>query len=372
MKKTTLLTCAITLFTGLNSFTPSSWAADQIIRPYQSVRNAGMGGVRITTGFYDENFFGNPARVTANPTWRVGLPDPLIEFGAGTFDTFGDLTEGDDTLSQVGNTAGNNNHGRIQMTFPSFYIPKGEGRWAFAFSIITSLQFDMNLHRNFQLDPQAIIDVGPAFTVGRTFLEDQKLSVGVTPHVTYRLASEANYGLDDLIRGASLSPLGSGGDGAHVDFDIGATYDLPWHYKEFDFTTGASINNMLGGKYKNIPVSLADLGTAPPEQPRALNVGVSAKRKSWGKLDDVVFALDVSDIGNNTDGSIFRLLHMGSEVRWRRLQARLGFNQGYWTAGFGADLKILQIDLATYGEEMSLNTGGAEDRRYALRLGFQI
>ena len=50
------------------ALSPSAHALDQIIRPYQSVRSAGMGGVRITTGLYDENFFNNPARVTANPS----------------------------------------------------------------------------------------------------------------------------------------------------------------------------------------------------------------------------------------------------------------------------------------------------------------
>jgi len=39
------------------SISMRSEAVDQITRPYQSVRSAGMGGVRITTGLYDENFF---------------------------------------------------------------------------------------------------------------------------------------------------------------------------------------------------------------------------------------------------------------------------------------------------------------------------
>jgi len=32
----------------------------------------------------------------------------------------------------------------------------------------------------------------------------------------------------------------------------------------------------------------------------------------------------------------------------------------------------INIDLATYGEEMSLNVGGLQDRRFALRFGIDI
>jgi len=80
----------------------------------------------------------------------------------------------------------------------------------------------------------------------------------------------------------------------------------------------------------------------------------------------------VIDFGNNPNGSLYRTLHLGGETHFSILVPRVGINQGYLAAGLGIDLKIFQLDLATYGEEMTLNPGGLEDRRYALRLGFQI
>ena len=35
-------------------------------------------------------------------------------------------------------------------------------------------------------------------------------------------------------------------------------------------------------------------------------------------------------------------------------------------------LKLMTLDFATYGEEISTNMGGLEDRRFAFRLAFQI
>lgn len=348
-------------------------ALDQIIRPYQSVRSSGMGGVRLTTGLYDENFFGNPARVMANPKWKVQLPDPMFETTPGTLSAVSDIIGADDDiLAQVGDKAGTNLHGRVQMTFPSIYIPFENAKMGFAFGLITSTQFDFDLRRSFRIEPQAVTDVGPALTVGRRFLDEDRLAVGVTSHVTYRVASQDGFSFVDLLQGKSLSPLQSGGDGAHLDFDVGATYKLPVQLLEFDLTPGFAINNLLGGRYKNLKLSLLDNGRLPPAQPRTYGFGIAASRESLWKFTDVTVAFEVTDIGNNPNGSLFRLIHIGGEARYGVLLPRLGINQGYLSAGLGLDLKIFTLDFATYGEELSLNSGGLQDRRIALRIGFQI
>ena len=77
-------------------------------------------------------------------------------------------------------------------------------------------------------------------------------------------------------------------------------------------------------------------------------------------------------IGNNPNGSIFRLIHFGHELRLGVFKFRLGLNQGYIAGGLGIDFKVLTIDAATYGEEMSLNAGGLEDRRMAIKIALQI
>ena len=350
-----------------------SMALDNIIRPYQSARAAGMGGVRITTGLYDENFFGNPGRVTQNPNWKVQIFDLMAETTNTTLSTVSDLAGGGDTLTKIGNHAGDNSHGRIQTSFPAVYWPNvGGGRWSYALAILTSTQFDIDLRRSYRVEPQAITDIGPALTVGRKFLDNESLSIGVTGHATYRLASKSGFSFVDLIKGNSLSPLQSGGEGAHLDFDTGAAFDVPWRPGGVVFKPGVSVNNVLGGKYSNLPVHLVKTGIRPIAQPRTYNAGLAATKDHLWKFSETMLALEIQDVGNNPDGSMFRTVHLGMETTLGILSPRVGINQGYLTAGLGLDLKILELDFATYGEEMTLNVGGLQDRRYAVRVGLKI
>jgi hypothetical protein len=357
-----------------SAYSTPAHALNQIIKPYQSVRSSGMGGLKLTTGLYDENFFGNPARVLANPTWRVTVLDPMFETSRSTITNVGDIASADgDTLSGIGGTAGRNNHGRIQFTMPSVYIAKGERKWAMAIGVLTSMQFDVSLRNSYRIAPGALIDVGPALTFGRTFFADERLGIGITPHITSRVATTSELTLSQLISGQSLSPGQTGGAGTHIDVDFGTTYKLPARWLEFDLETAFAVNNLLGGKYSNFKsLKIGDGATLPPAQPRTFGFGLAARRDIWGKFTKTVFALEFQDLGNNRNGSIFRTIHLGGETNWRRIAVRAGLNQGYWTAGMGLDLWVLNLDLSSYGEELSLNAGGLEDRRYALKVAFQI
>src|SRR6185437_15585224 len=85
-------------------------ANDAIIRPYESVRTMGMGGVLYTTGEYDENFFGNPARATENQHFKVELPDFTTVVSAASVGDIGNLTSSSgSTYQKISGTAGDNN-----------------------------------------------------------------------------------------------------------------------------------------------------------------------------------------------------------------------------------------------------------------------
>ncbi|NDD91798.1 hypothetical protein EBZ37_06910, partial [bacterium] len=302
-------------------------ASDQIIKPLQSVRSSGMGGLKLTTGLYEDNFFGNPARVIANPKWRVTIFDPTVETSRSTITNAGDVaSNSSDGLAGIGGTAGNNNHGRIQLSMLSFYIPKGDRRWALAVSpLLTSIQFDVMLRNSYQLSPSAIADIGPALTYGRTFFSDERLTLGITPHVTARVATNSNFTMADLISGKSLSPGETGGAGAHFDFDMGSTYRLPLKLGEFGFDAAFAVNNVLGGKYKNLKaIKLGSTDTPPPAQPRTFGFGIAGSREEWGKFRNTVFGLEIQDLGNNPNGSLFRTVHLGGETNWRRIALRAG------------------------------------------------
>jgi hypothetical protein len=373
MKKNTLCALSLSALSAASVVTsPRAHALDQIIRPYQSVRSSGMGGVRLTTGLYDENLFANPARATANPRFRLTILDPMIETNSNLPSTVSDMLGSGDTIQKIASTAGGNNHGRIQTTMPAFYVPAGEGKWAFGFALVTSTQADVSLRRSFQASPQFITDVGPAFNVARRFLENDALSVGLNSHLTYRIASDQSVSFIDLLNKRSLSPTATGGQSTRLDFDLGATYKLPiLEDSPFKFSAALVIDSLLDGRLDTIgfaPINSIQLRAN--RQLRGIGGGLSATRESWWKLTDTTFAFEMTDIGNNPDGSLFRLVHIGAETHWSVLAIRAGINQGYFTAGLGVDLRFFTLDLSTYAEEMSLNPGGFGDRRYAVRIAF--
>ncbi len=356
----------------------SAFAAENIHNVYRSVRASGLGGVTLTTGQYDENFFGNPARLSADPNWKVGLPDPTIEINSSLMNfasalTGGKATSTDGIAKSLKDYSGKYIHARVETTFPSVFLPNFRGtKMSYAIGLLTSFSTDLGVLQQYSIDPQIVVDAAPTLLVSRKFLAAEELAVGVSMGVAYRLSSGKSFGLPDLFTGTSLSPKDNGGDGGHFDFGIGATYDLPWKLVGWDLASSFAFNNILGGAYTNLPLNLVNTGNKPREQPRKIGLGVAMKKPELWKFNSTVIALELQDIGNNTNGSLFRLLHLGAETKWKIISIRTGVNQGYLCAGLGFDLKALQLDFATFGEEMALNTGSFENRIYSLRLGFQI
>jgi hypothetical protein len=368
--KTKLALVSLVCLSALPSF-----AGDQITRPYQSARSSAMGGVRITTGLYEENFWGNPARVVYNPEWRIQLPDLMAESTVQSIQMVPSIITvannvGSGSTTGLTDLSGKNFHARIQSTFPGIYLPN-LNRFSVAFAVLTSVQTDMILRRDYELSPVAIADVGPAITVGRTFGSEEELSLGVTGRLVGRFATVNSVDIKNFLQTGSLSSGSLLSDGYQYDFDFGANYALPWAPGDVEFTPGFSINNILGGTYQNINMHAITGSGQVPAQPRSFNFGVAAYRHELWIFSGVLASIEMTDIGNNA-GSWTRGLHWGSELDLGLLSLRGGNNQGYWTYGLGLNLKVFQIDLSSYGEETTLNPGGLEERRYAVRLSFQI
>lgn len=351
----------------------SAMALDQIVRPYQSVRSSAMGGVRYTTGLYDENFFGNPARTADNPTWRIDLLNFLAEINTGLKGNVSSVTKGGDKIDNVASTAGENNHLRVQAILPAVYIPQiFSSRNSIAIGLISSTQVDLSLRKNYSVDPSVISDLGPAVSYARRI--NERLHVGVTGHYIHRLATNETYSTIDYIQGKKLNAENAAGEGTAIDFDLGATHDVSWSPFGLDLKTAFAVNNVMKSKFKSGGIDFSKKVTAlPKDQNRSFNAGFSLTKDLIFKTFSLTTAFEVTDVGNNPHGSLFRTLHLGGEMNfWDLISLRTGINQGYFCGGIGFDLPFLKLELSTYGEEMSLNAGGQEDRRYALKLGFAI
>ena len=378
-KQTFTLSSRIAMILIAASATSQAFAYEQIVRPYQSVRTSGMGGVFETTGLYDQNFFGNPARVCANPTWRLTLLDISAEADTTAISNTGTISnviKGSGNIVQdAASTAGSNNHARIQTVMPAWYLPPSMShKWGLGIALITSTQADLGLRNNYSIDDQAYVDIGPAITFGRTFLEDDSLAVGITGHFVDRLNTTSPVSISNLLSGFSFSPTTSGGSGVMIDADVGVTKRLShWHPWGLDVELAFALDNVANGNFSQGALFLKAPNQAQSMY-RSYGGGISFHRESIGILRDPVLAVETSDIGTrNANGSFYRTLHMGAETRLISiLLGRVGINQGYLTAGVGLDLRLLQIDFATYGEELGLNAGDMQDRRYAIRVGLQL
>jgi hypothetical protein len=355
---------------------PQAQAFEQIIRPYQSIRSSSMGGLKVTTGLYDENFHGNPARALANPKTRIALIDPMVEVNSTTLSNVPTLLE--DTENLVGNLAdnpGDNYHGRFQFTFPSVYIaPRAAtdtqpaGKLALAFGVVNSVQFDGAVLSSGDPNIDFVADGTVNATVAHKFLDDESLGVGLNARYHYRAAGKQGYGLLDILQRDTYGVSGGG----KVDFDLGATYVLPVDVlQDTRLEVGAVISNLIEGEFTSSALDTA-INQIPPIAPRTFGFGISAQRASLWKFTNVIAALEFQDIGNNSGGSLFRTVHLGMEARYGILAPRIGFNQGYLSGGLGILTRYVTLELATYGEEMRLNVGDQQDRRYAVRLAFQI
>ncbi len=365
------------LFLNFLCMSSTALAFDGIVRPYQSVRYAAMGSVRMTTGLYDENFFNNPARATANPNDRVTLFQLMPLEGNGRL--FRNRRSITNELAMVDTIYRGNIHYRNQLIMPAFYWNDvGDHHLYIATGLISSLQLDCRMLGNLNTDVNGLIDIGPSVTVAKKYLDDQ-LSLGVTAHLAMRV------GIEPVINGINyfVGPPGQLGiegkatQGTMLDFDLGSTYTL-LKWDNLTVNTGVAVQNILGGNFSNIPFRpFKAVPNRPPVQPRSLGGGFSAEIPHFfGILQDTVAAFEITDIGNNANGSFFRLLHLGAETHFQaigdHIAFRFGINQGYFTLGAGLNYRNFTLDVGTYAEELGLNTGILEDRRYAFNIGFHL
>lgn len=347
-------------------------AVSPILRTFQSVRAAAMGNIRYTTGVFEENFFANPARITDNPENLFQLPKFTFEAGSGTLSSLSNLFKSGGGVSNVSSTVGKPVSARFQLMFPAYYNREFiEPEWSFGVGVLTSAQMVGQVSQSGTISPTTVVGFSPVLTVARKFLPEDRLSVGLNAHFDFRASSGSPFSIVDILKGEISSSL-QGGSGLGLDFDLGSTFKPHWGLGGFNYQLAFAINNLLGGKYNNLGGRISGWPKNPLPSSTSFNFGVAARRSDVWEFSSLVIALEFTDIGNNPNGSLFRTLHFGSEAQWKALAARFGINQGYLCGGLGVDAGFFVMNLSTYGEELGLNAGSLEDRRYALDFGFQI
>ena len=135
------------------------------------------------------------------------------------------------------------------------------------------------------------------------------------------------------------------------------------------------MKNVLGGSFSKSALVNKDATEVPKNIPRVIDVGVQYSAATLGDLE-IRTMLDGKNL-LHPNANLTNTLHAGVEFDyspsgWFKSQIRAGMNQMYYTAGATLLLGVINIDVATYGEEVGTTTTKIENRVYAFKLGMNF
>ncbi len=123
------------------------------------------------------------------------------------------------------------------------------------------------------------------------------------------------------------------------------------------------------GRHTNVGVVVQDLhGKVGNDKfPINLKAGIATN-----PISRLTLAVDIVDLLNKDDVSIFNRIFMGGEFRIPLISLRGGFYQGYPSVGAGVNLKIFKVDYAFYQIEKGQRPGisGMSQHEVQLKLGW--
>jgi len=226
---------------------------------------------------------------------------------------------------------------------------------------------------NTSLDVTAISDSGLVIGYGRS-LFDKNLHLGVNVKGVFRAGGKKTFSVLEIAQNQdfTINPKDLGGAGAGVDFDLGAMYDIEG--LPFGVLNQISIvmNNVLASQ-----LTLGRTGGMPPTLPRMISLSAHSVLPGYGAIENFHLLIDFAEfrVGGETDpdfgartGSFFKHVNLGIEAPMKWFLMRAGLHQGQFTAGIGLRTSFLQLDVATYSEELASGVGRLNSRRIAARL----
>ena len=370
----------------------------------RSVRALGMGNAFVAIDGNAYSPFYNPAGLNDIEEGTFHLMSPAFEISSGSIGLIGDVGDLIDDLDAAGTDAakvgvldqfvqqrfGEYNHMRIAMNLIT-YVRKNfaagavfEERLTFAFRDQSLPKFDVRNITDFIF-----------FVSGSYGFWDKLVQVGATvkPMIRTSIAESVDSStaiadeVDDVFQTLTFPHFGIGVDlGLKSDLSLPFLMEMDAYKKWHEFLKPAfalTWQDIGNTRFKkdlrstdgnesgvNDPTKFdAFIEREPIQGNQVLSVGAKVSPTILGL--DTNFAADVRDINRNSD--FISKFHLGVEVILPIIaSARLGMTQGYFAAGVGLDLWIVNIDFATYAEETGAFSRQGSNRRYALNLNFNI
>ena len=327
---------------------------------YNSVRSLGMGGARIAVVNDETSLIINPAGLGRLRDYYGTIIDPEVEYGTGTEMAIStDIMAGVDPqrgLNALTNTGTTRSYTRVQV-FPSIVLPN------FGFGVLGKYRMsaeisgaDYNL--NYENDFAAI--------VGFNFrLFDGRMKLGFNTKVINRAEMKGTFSA----AATGLSMASDGKEGLGVGMDLGMLLTAPWK----SLPTLAVVARDFGDTSFTTEGMFNTTATKPDTIPQTYDVGLAIS-PILGKRTRSTFSIEARDVLNMSGyDDVTKLYHFGSEFNfYDAIFLRFGYHQRYWTAGMEFAVNNVQLQCATYSEELGTGAVKQEERRYVFKFAYRF
>ena len=369
-------------------------AGGELRRPFQGIRNLGMGNVGVAMSHDENALFYNPAGLAAVDTTIVSIPF-VNEVSKDTLSLTSQVAKlGSDstTADTVALALGKQIHYR-NMTALNVIIPFGS---LMTFGAATGLETTIDLSAsnpvgiqfNYGMRLDQIYNIGGGFNLGRG-----RWLIGVNVEKYKR----CDYPVKTVAMSTLLNSSNIASDVGFCKTDLmrdGQTYGFGFQNRMSSFSTlrmvwGMSVRNLGGLKFAR-----KDDETNPLDQKAEYNIGI-AMTPFDSMLFRNIYEIDIRDLtfdhsddayctaNKNSSDCNMKRIHIGTEFGFwpidsgaSALALRLGWNQGYVSQGLEINPLIffrgLSIQYADYKVETGNSAGDKPERRRTLQvnLGF--
>jgi len=368
----------------------------ELRRPFQGIRNLGMGNTGIGLSFDENALFYNPAGLVGVDKILVGFPF-LLEVSEDSVSIVNDLydiskkSSSSKTADVVELLMGKRVHFRNLIDL-NLIMPFGEVMTYGVSSGIES-QFDLQVRNpvsveidfGFRVDRITNLGFGMPVARGRWLVgagieSVQRCEFPLTPATIGTILDSTNldstFSFCDPTKVTNLERAQTFNFGFQRRLETASAMKMIW---------GMSAYNVGGLKFKR-----SDNETNPSDQNLELGTGLSWQ-PSWGPVR-MLYAIDLRDLtmkhaddtycqSNKGTDCIWKRLHIGTEFGFFPIDSgastfavRAGFNQGYFTYGFEFNpfifFRFLNIQAAVYKTETGEKIGDRPDKRKVFQINF--
>ncbi len=378
MRQIAIATVLIGVVSVLPSFARAGAPNYAIHEDYQSMRARGMGDAFTAVADDDFGMFYNPASLGRPHDTNVHL---FLQAAADSnIDPFYNAIKNDGSDPQSIDNTLNQYYGDDMYVRPALGAIVTRKHWSLA---ILPMDFSNNFDLHHSVAASVYVNSTADSTVAYAYgnraripYTNQSIYWGFNLMFVHRAVYSDVIQSAQLAQNSNLFDLSRVNEGATVDGDFGLLYDLPVAPDAKFKPAFSLVVRDVADEGFFIPLRFFNKNaSAPSPYERVMDLGSMVDLPHFWVFDPKV-ALDMRDIGDS-EWTPLKGLHAGADFYWRMYHWWQGFwdvgiNQGYWTAGFGAQMSVFRLELASWGEEIGTTSAPVESRRYGLELSLNF